>query len=227
MLSGMTFAASLPNAEILSHAYLLQGDDAVREVLEGHLAQIGLPITGNPDAYVRTYAQFGIEESRELKRRSAARPLQSVRNIFLIQAGEFTREAQHALLKTLEEPQSHSTFFIVTKHPDLLLPTLRSRMQEIRTTTAADGEQRKTAEAFLGASTPVRLTQVEQLAKERNVVGAEALLTGLEQACSDIAETTMRQQALRALYDTRRYLYDRGASLKLLLERLALLMPRQ
>ena len=41
-------------------------------------------------------------------------------------------EAQNALLKTLEEPPPASTFILVTSRPDLLLPTVRSRCQQMR-----------------------------------------------------------------------------------------------
>ena len=40
--------------------------------------------------------------------------------------------AQDALLKTLEEPPSGTTFVLVTAAPDLLLPTIRSRCQRLR-----------------------------------------------------------------------------------------------
>ena len=41
-------------------------------------------------------------------------------------------EAQNALLKTLEEPPASSVFVLVTSRPDVLLPTVRSRCQQLR-----------------------------------------------------------------------------------------------
>jgi DNA polymerase-3 subunit delta' len=47
-------------------------------------------------------------------------------------ADQMEASAQNALLKTLEEPPSASTFVLVTSRPDLLLPTVLSRCQRIR-----------------------------------------------------------------------------------------------
>ncbi len=40
--------------------------------------------------------------------------------------------AQNALLKTLEEPKGKTVLILITAHPELLLPTIRSRAQDLR-----------------------------------------------------------------------------------------------
>ena len=42
------------------------GPETVRFVLE-FLEREGVAVKGNPDLYVRTYKQFGVEEARELR----------------------------------------------------------------------------------------------------------------------------------------------------------------
>jgi DNA polymerase III delta prime subunit len=42
------------------------------------------------------------------------------------------KEAQSAFLKLLEEPKGNTVFFLLTEHPDVLLTTIRSRVQEFK-----------------------------------------------------------------------------------------------
>ena len=53
--------------------------------------------------------------------------------IFIIeQAESMNIAAQNALLKTLEEPPANTFLILVTSNPELFLPTIRSRCQEVR-----------------------------------------------------------------------------------------------
>ncbi len=53
--------------------------------------------------------------------------------IFIIeQAESMNIAAQNALLKTLEEPPANTFLVLVTSNPELFLPTIRSRCQEVR-----------------------------------------------------------------------------------------------
>ena len=74
-----------------------------------------------------------IEQIREAIERSAYRPFEGRRRVVIINdADAIVAEAQNALLKTLEEPPSSSTFVLVTARPDTLLITVRSRCQRLR-----------------------------------------------------------------------------------------------
>jgi DNA polymerase-3 subunit delta' len=53
--------------------------------------------------------------------------------IFLVEQGHsMNRQAQNALLKTLEEPPANTFILLITSKPDLFLPTVRSRCQSIQ-----------------------------------------------------------------------------------------------
>lgn len=53
--------------------------------------------------------------------------------VFIIDEAELlAREAQNAMLKTLEEPPANTWFFLITSLPDRLLPTIHSRCQHVR-----------------------------------------------------------------------------------------------
>ena len=69
---------------------------------------------------------------RRLERVASLTPFQAPRRIFVIDtADDLQREAAHALLKTLEEPPQSVLLIALATDVDELLPTVRSRCQEI------------------------------------------------------------------------------------------------
>lgn len=72
---------------------------------------------------------------RRLERVANLTPFQAPRRIFIIDtADDLQREAGHALLKTLEEPPSSVLLILLATDVDELLPTVRSRCQELALT---------------------------------------------------------------------------------------------
>ncbi len=64
---------------------------------------------------------------------TAYRPFESEWRVFLIQeADRMGVPAQNHFLKTLEEPPSNTLFILLTEFPRVLLPTIRSRCQQVR-----------------------------------------------------------------------------------------------
>jgi DNA polymerase III subunit delta' len=73
------------------------------------------------------------EQARELTRWLGLRPLMAARKVAVIDGAECLNEhGQNALLKTLEEPPGAAVLLLVATRVSLLLPTVRSRCQQVR-----------------------------------------------------------------------------------------------
>ena len=82
-----------------------------------------------------------VDQARGAIERAAYRPFEGRRRVVIVDDAEaMEAPAQNALLKTLEEPPSASTFVLVTSRPDALLPTVRSRCQRVRFAPLAPGD---------------------------------------------------------------------------------------
>ena len=75
----------------------------------------------------------GVEDIRELRERVAYSPMNGRFKVYIVdEVHMLTKEANNALLKTLEEPPPHVKFFFATTEPQKLLDTVRSRCQIVQ-----------------------------------------------------------------------------------------------
>lgn len=75
---------------------------------------------------------ISVEQIRELVNGAVLRPYEGRNKVFIIDpADALSPGGSNSLLKTLEEPTRDTTFILITRTPDLLLPTIRSRSQSI------------------------------------------------------------------------------------------------
>ena len=107
-----------------------------------------------------------VDQVRQVIRQSAYRPFEGSRRVVVVRDAEsLVLGAQNALLKTLEEPPDSSQFILVTSRPHLILPTVRSRTQQLNfgqlataevaailTKEGVDERDGKVAAAFSGGS---------------------------------------------------------------------------
>ncbi len=76
--------------------------------------------------------QIKIAQVRELLRVVPFPPIEARQRVVIIDpADAMGPEAANALLKTLEEPSSHTRFILLSSRPDALLTTIRSRCQRV------------------------------------------------------------------------------------------------
>jgi DNA polymerase-3 subunit delta' len=81
----------------------------------------------------RNANEITIQQIREAQQFLSYKPFYNLMKIVIVQNAEkMTLEAQNCFLKTLEEPKGRTIIFLITPKPDLLLPTVSSRCQEIK-----------------------------------------------------------------------------------------------
>lgn len=82
-------------------------------------------------SFTRT-STITIDQIRRIKEEIIYPPHEKDRIFYLfLDADLMGREAQNAFLKTLEEPPPYITFILISSHPELLLPTVRSRTHRV------------------------------------------------------------------------------------------------
>ena len=210
--------------KLVGNVHLVAGTDAaVPHILE-LLSAVGMVIENNPDIYIRVYGQFGVDEAREIRERAGSKGL-GARRVFLLAMPYMTNEAQNALLKVLEEPPADALFFFVLPAPEALLPTLRSRTQTLVIEHEAM-ESIVDSTTFLAASPAKRLEMLKPLlekdeSEKRDMSGVIMFLSSLERMLGE----AKNKAGLEAVYRARRFIGDKGALVKPLLEQIALLTP--
>lgn len=214
----------------LAHGYLISGGREALKPLSVFLALRGIEVEGNADVYVREHKLFTVDDARSLRDRAQSRALLTRGRIFIVVAPSMTNEAQNALLKTLEEPPAGAVFFFIVPSVQTLLPTLRSRTQ-VLVLASAESDELFDIKEFLAAPTEKRLDMLKPLYShddddERDLRPAVAFLQKLENTLALRATEVPIREGIESVYRARKYLMDKGALLKPLLEQVALLVPR-
>lgn len=86
----------------------------------------------NPDFYTFKELSLSIETAREIKKiNSIAKSDNKSFRVFFIETEKIEEATQNAFLKTFEEPQKNTIFFLFIKNNNLILDTLKSRARII------------------------------------------------------------------------------------------------
>lgn len=218
-------------AHLVGNTHIVAGtSDALADVI-ALLEKEGVAVRGNPDVYVRSYGHFGVGEARELRERAILRPL-GERRIFAIAAPDIGREAQNALLKTIEEPPAGAIFIFIVPSPEALLPTFRSRAQML-VLERGSVRQGTDAKQFLAAFPSKRLDLLKPLLEKgdddkRDLAKILEFLGDLERLLAKHPNGSLSacREGLESVYRARKYVADKGALVKPLLEQVALLAPQ-
>lgn len=106
-----------------------------------------------------------VDAVRQLETEANFRPFEARARFFLIDNAEKLNAAKdnaaNALLKTLEEPSPTSYIFLITSRPASLLPTIRSRCQQIRFAPV----ETKQIEGFLEGTKQYSIEDAELLSR--------------------------------------------------------------
>jgi DNA polymerase III delta prime subunit len=226
------------------HAFVIEApaEEGVKVALAWVKRELGMEARGNPDITVLEYGLFSVEDARRVSELAAGAPFAGEHKVVIIAASRAYHEAQNALLKVFEEPPEGAFLFLILPSLGGLLPTLRSRVQVLDTrcpTGVKDVGHRVSyipgiAGEFLKAGKEGRSAIVKRLTsgkddeKKRELRDeAIALINGIEAAAYDVRLTKPHITALLEDIATfREYLYDRSAPVKMILEHLSLVTPK-
>lgn len=221
------------------HAYCIEGvgRDGAEEFV-GELRGIFGIEKNNPDLIFLSVQKFGIDEARDFRALAANRAIGGGKKIFVLASDSITNEAQNALLKTFEEPSLETTIFLLVKTADMLLPTLRSRVEIVRCTSSVPKQltpsvvrQTLGVSEFLSGALSERLArarEIGELLKKEKMTRAEAVSFISDIIARARGENFPQERAasLNEALLAEKYSYDRSASLKILIEHLAIVLPK-
>lgn len=183
---------------------------------------------GSPDCIALSVPSFGIKDAHEMRGWAANKPVNGGKKFFVLGADTLTPDAQNAFLKVFEEPPPDTHFFLLVKTADFLIPTLRSRVEVVAAPSLAQATEDATD--FLTASVEKRLVRAEKIAKalkdEKMTRGEAATFVSslLSAARGNAAFPRAKTNALEHLIRAETYAHDRSASLKIILEHLAVVL---
>lgn len=202
----------------LQHATIYEGTDL--SVLSASLQ------TPSSDVRHIIVESFTMADARELKVLAYQRPQQAAYVDLVVVTTAFLREAQHALLKLLEEPPTTTRIHLVVPTVDSLLPTVLSRVQVVkRPQTLQTTEESDLFRQFLAASHKERMTLIDLHHKNKHSHYFIQLFAGAEKYVAKTIKTT--PELAHFVMESQRLLQSPGASKKMLSEELALVLPYQ
>lgn len=197
------------------HAILLIGDS---------LSESGFD-TSDPQATSEfeffRFDTLKVADVRVLIKAAFIKPFVLSTKTMVIETATIAPEAQHALLKILEEPPLSTKFILVLPSIESLLPTLLSRLARPVQSVTMQYHTNDVFTRFSEESYAARLEIIAKMAKDKDVLGMSELREGvlwfLEQkrnsAVSEVLHSCVSKMNIR------------GASKKMLLEEIALTLP--
>ena len=213
----------------MHHAYLYEGNmselAALARSAKVMFGFVGATEALSADVHIYEWEKMNIDEARALSSEASFKSV-SGRALYVLAAGSISNDAQQALLKLFEEPQEGSVFVLLTP-PGTLIATLRSRFVEYPERLEEEPASHAAAKKFLASAGKERSAQIAALLKEE---GGEKervreFLNSLEALLHKKIKERESRAALEDIALVRNYLADRSASLKMLLEHLAIALP--
>jgi DNA polymerase III subunit delta' len=129
---------------------------------------------------------ISVEQIRDIVGGAGMRPYEGRTKVFIIDPAEaLSPSGSNSLLKTLEEPTRDTVFILLTRSPDLLLPTIRSRSQPIYIAGEAENDDELAAQ-IVGA-----LTRFAEKRDAAALLGLASLIAG-QDAVNDAIATLGR-----------------------------------
>lgn len=183
--------------------------------------------SAHTEVVVMEYSTVTIGDVRSLIATASRRPVALESMLLVVCFESINSEAEQALLKILEEPPETTKFLLLVPHSYRPLPTIASRVFEL----VLPNETREVVDSsnfvtFMEASYKARLELVaNNCGDKKNPIWQSEMKAGLTQYLAAMTpDTALSSRRAYALILAQ--LDNRGSSTKMLLEELALTLPR-
>ncbi len=221
------------------HAFVIEAEaeEGIEIVRKWAAQELGMQVQGNPDIITLRHGLFSVEDARRVTEFAASAPFAGEFKVLIVSAYRAYHEAQNALLKLFEEPPEGTYLFLILPSLGGLLPTLRSRVHVLGSPTAFPApRQAEDAATFIKAGKEARSALIKKLAsgkdeeaRRENREEVIRIVNGLEAAAYVALKESGGASVTAFLSDiatVRGYLYDRSAPVRMILEHLSLVMPK-
>lgn len=219
------------------HAYVLEGP-LNESVAFARMYSITKLSVVEADVTELSYDHFSVEDARALSDTVFRAPVAGERKAVIVRAGRLFSPAQNALLKVFEEPPEHTTLILAVPSLGQILPTLRSRLIELKLSGEAQDPRIEEAQAFLKEDAKGREKLIAKIAdsaksdKEEVKQGARLQALALAEGLLVVAYGAYRKvpqaELVPFMQDLERLipiLHEASAPLKQILEHLAIAVP--
>jgi DNA polymerase-3 subunit delta' len=120
--------------EKLFHFYIILGnlEKNKNSLLSFLKKDLNFDTEANNNFYLFSQRNFSIADGRKIRKINSLKNDNTGPRIFVLESQKIELEAQNSLLKTLEEPQSQTIFFVLLPQNAFILDTIKSRARIIQ-----------------------------------------------------------------------------------------------
>lgn len=218
----------------LYHSYIIEGNpDETPRMLRDFFEVRGDIEVNSQDLLYEVYDSLSIDDVIKIKEWHSTRPVAGGKKISIIGLKFMNREAEQALLKIVEEPQAGTHFFFIVPSSSVISETLLSRVHVVKVSANSIGQK---GQNFLSLKPAQRIDMISEFIednKENNGsgfmrFGAIELINELEKILHEKLKSDKNnkdtQLSLKELALMRKFLQTPGASVKMILEHIALVI---
>lgn len=200
------------------HAYAVESPVP----LAGMITQM-LPTDAYSYIFDKSYEVFKINDAREIKQLQAQKTEKA--SLFILDIGMINHEAQNTLLKIIEEPTADTFFILVIPSKTKLLPTLQSRLEFISYTPESIHSELIDVDIFFNKDLNTCFEYIKQITDDKSeykIIKSDVIYfcNACEVFCKQ--HNYSDPEIFNTLFKAREYIESNGASMKMILDLIAL-----